>query len=277
VITKKTGSNHEKIITDSEMRQLENLLTRYNTPPVPHQQIDRTVEILRQYVPKKQVLWERKAERLADILSTARQDIPFFSWGYWLTCLIFYAMGGCWIIAAVDANAHTIMFLMAPIPFILGLLELFKGRDAGMTEIEMSCKLSIHEVILARMVVIGAYSILLNTLLSVFIYYLQLGGPFWQLTLFWLTPFTSISAMALYIVQKVRSGYAVAFFLATWAAIVLIMHTTGFADILQTVNAAAYLLITFFSAIILIYETHRMTDKYFLLTMERWSHSGFNS
>jgi len=245
VKTKKTGSNHKKIITDSEMTQLENQFTRYNIPAIPHKQIEGTVESLRQYVPKKQRLWERQAERLADVLNTARQDAPFFSWGYWLAGIVFFTLG-YWIIAAADSNAYAIMLLMAPTPFILGLLELFKGRDAGMTEMEISCKLSLREVILARVVVIGAYSILLNTLLSVSIYHSQPGVYLWQLTLFWLTPFTLISAIALYIVQKVRSGYAVTFFLATWATAVFIMQTTGFAIILQTVNALAYLLITFF-------------------------------
>jgi len=270
VQTKKTGSNHKKIITDSEMTRLENLLIRYNIPPVPHKQLERTVESLRQYVPKKQSLWNRQAERLADVLTTARHDAPFFSWGYWLACLAFFAMG-YWVIAIAKDNAYATVLLMAPIPFILGLLELFKGRDAGMTEMEMSCKLSIRELILARMVVIGAYSILLNTLLSVFIYYSQPGAYFWQLTLIWLTPFTFISAIALYIAQKVRSGYAVAFFLATWTAAVFIMQTTGYAIYLQTVNTLAYLLIIFFSTIVLIYETRKMTDK-FLSTTERWSH-----
>ena len=272
---KNISSSHKSIVTDSEIDQLEKQLAYYNIPPVLPQQIERIVEGLRQYVPKKQGLWERKAERLAEILSTARQDIPFFSWGYWLTCLVFFAIG-CWIIAALDGNEHAIMLLMAPIPFVLGLLELFKGRDSGMAEMEMSCKFSIREVILSRVVVIGAYSILLNTLLSVIVFYLQPGGFFGRLTLFWLTPFTSISAIALYIVKKARSGYAVAFFLATWAAAVLIMQITGFAVILHTVNTTAYLLITGFSTVILICETRKMQDKYFLLTTERWSHYGFN-
>ena len=268
--TKKTGSNHKKIITDSEMTRLENLLTRYNIPAVPRKQIEGTVESLRQYVPKKQSLWNRQAERLADVLSTARQDAPFFSWGYWLAGIVFFAVG-YWIIAATDSNVYAIMLLMAPIPFILGLLELFKGRDAGMIEMELSCKLSIREVILARVVVIGAYSVLLNTLLSVFIYYSQPGAYLWQLTLIWLTPFTFIAAIALYIAQKVKSGYAMAFFLATWTVAVIVMQMAGFIVFLQTVNTLAYLLITFFSVIVLIYEIRKMSDKY-LLTTERWSH-----
>lgn len=274
--TKKTGSNHKKIITDSEMTQLENQLTLYCIPAVPHKQIEGTVESLRQYVPKKQRLWERQAERLADVLNTARQDAPFFSWGYWLAGIIFFTLG-YWIIAAADSNIYAIMILMAPTPFILGLLELFKGRDAGMAEMEISCKLSIREVILARVVVIGAYSVLLNTLLSVFIYYSQPGAYLWQLTLFWLTPFTLISAIALCVAQKVKSGYAVAFFLATWTTAVFIIQITGLAIILQTVSTLAYLFITFFSAIVLICETRKMTNKYFLLTTERWSNCGFNS
>lgn len=273
---KKTGSNHEKIIADCKMRRLENLLNRYHIPPVSDQLIDRTVEGLRQYVPVKQNQWERQAEKLADILNAARQDAPFFSWGYWLACLLFFA-AGYWIIAVAKANAYTIVLLIAPLPFILGLLELFKGREAGMAELELTCKLSIRELILARVVIIGAYSILLNTLLSVFIYYSQPSAYLWQLTLFWLTPFTSISAMSLYIVQKVRSGYAATFFLTTWAAAVFIMQTTGFTIILQTANTLAYLLIIIFSALVLTYETQKMTDKYFLLTTERWSRYGFNS
>ncbi|MCL5981025.1 MAG: hypothetical protein M1571_00610 [Firmicutes bacterium] len=268
--TKNPGSNHKKIIIDTEMTRLENLLNCYNISAVPHQQIERTVESLRQYVPKKQSLWNRQAERLADVLSTARQDAPFFSWGYWLAGIVLFSVG-YWIITAADSHVYAIMLLIAPIPFILGLLELFKGRDTGMTEMEMSCKLSLREVILARVVVIGAYGVLLNTLLSVFIYYSQPGAYLWQLTLIWLTPFTFISAIALYIAQKVKSGYAVAFFLVTWTAAIILVQMAGFMVFLQTVNTWAHLLITFFSVIVLIYETCKMTDKY-LLTTERWSH-----
>ena len=88
--TKNPGSNHKKIIINTEMTRLENLLNRYNISAVPHQQIERTVESLRQYVPKKQSLWNRQAERLADVLSTARQDAPFFSWGYWLAGIVLF-------------------------------------------------------------------------------------------------------------------------------------------------------------------------------------------
>jgi len=271
----KTDSNHKRIITDSEMAQIENLLTRYNIPAVPHQQVERTVESLRQYVPKKQSLWNRHAERLTDVLSTARRDAPFLSWGYWLACIIFFAIGYL-IIVSVNSNLYAIMLLMAPIPFILGLPELFKGRDSGMAEMEMSCKLSFREVILARVVIIGAYSILLNTLLSVFIFYAQPGVYIGQLTLFWLTPFTSISAIALFIARKVKSGYAVAFLLATWTVAVLVMQIVGVTIVVQTVSTLAYLLITFFSTIVLFYEIRKMTVKY-LLTTERWNHGELSS
>lgn len=260
---KKTRSSHKSIFADRRINRLEKQLAQYSIPPVLPQQIDRIVEDLRQYVPKKQGLWHKKAERLAGLLRTARQDMPFINRGYWLACLAIFGIG-CWMTAAAQVSEHTIMLLLAPIPFILGLLELFKGRDFGMAEMEMTCKYSIREVILARVVVIGAYSILLNTLLSVFIFYLRPGSFLGQLTLFWLTPFTSISAIALYAVQKVRSRYAVAFLLAVWAAAVPIIQMTGYAVILQTFNTTAYLLITFVSAISLICEARKATDKYFL-------------
>ena len=57
---------------------------------------------------------------------------------------------------------------------------------------------------------------------------------------------------------------------------VLVMQVVGVTIVMQTVSTLAYLLITFVSTFVLIYEIRKMTDKY-LLTGERWSHGELNS
>ncbi len=57
-----------------------------------------------------------------------------------------------------DAARIGLVIGMAPLPALLGLLELFHGADEGMGEIESACRYSPARVMSARMLIVGVIS-----------------------------------------------------------------------------------------------------------------------
>jgi hypothetical protein len=67
----------------------------------------------------------------------------------------------------MDATRIGLLAGMAPLPALLGLLEVFHGADEGMAEIECACRYSPARVLSARMLIIGAVSCIVSVLLGV--------------------------------------------------------------------------------------------------------------
>ncbi|NIK78615.1 hypothetical protein FHS15_003761 [Paenibacillus castaneae] len=178
--------------------------------------------------------------------------------GFWLLNAIFFGFGllawGMW-----DADPYFIMLLLSPVPFLLGLLEVFRGRDEGLLELEMSCKYSAQQLMLFKMLVVGSYNLLLSMmLLAVFC---SFGEPllFTKIIMYWVTPFLVASSIGLAVANHVRSMVSMPITLTIWIGIASVITNdsefTGKTNDFQlTLCAVASTLATLF----FIYQAKRL-------------------
>ncbi len=94
---------------------------------------------------------------------------------------------------AQQASRVAVVIGMAPLPALLGLLELFHGADEGMGEIESACRYSPARVMSARMLIVGALSAACAVALGV----VSGAGQGWLAAGIVVVPFCAGSALGL--------------------------------------------------------------------------------
>lgn len=177
---------------------------------------------------------------------------------FWLVSAVMFLVGYL-IIANGVYNPYKIIFIMSPLPFVLGILELFRSVDSGMAQIELTCKASLSQTFMARLTVLGIYNIVLNSAMSVGLSWL-VGMDLWRVVLFWFVPFTWISAVTLYLSTKFRGRTLVPIVALVWCvSMVLAFSNSTFLSFLLSLNDVMFVVFSllglalFISQIKLIY------------------------
>ncbi|MFA9560446.1 hypothetical protein ACERII_24405 [Evansella sp. AB-rgal1] len=211
----------DDIFDEKEYEAIEKELSHYLVKFPDEHKIDATIDTLRQYVPDRKTQSPSVMERLVTIIQRAGTEITIVSKSYWIASTILFFLG--YLIANQPNNDPllTVIFL-APLPFIFGLLEVFKGRENGLLEMELACKFSAHEIILSRLFLIGVYNVTLNTVLTISISPVT-GRPLVEMLLTWFTPFTFFVAIALWLSAKFKGQVFVTTFLGLWLVLTVLV------------------------------------------------------
>lgn len=231
--------------------------------------IEATVKSLRQHVPARRGKISRGLFKAAGLAASAWREVNMFSPAYWAAVTLLFVTG--YIVTAITPIFPYVTAAgLAPFPFVIGLVELFRSRDNGMLEMELACRISFRELVLSRLLVISLYSVFLNTLFSVL---LSMNNPaihLWLMTLMWFTPLTFVSALALWLATLFRSGYAASFILTLWMAVILVLQTfPGLEDYLLSVSRGIYWFIIISGAFLMFDNVKKITSRY-NPGLERW-------
>jgi hypothetical protein len=250
-----------KLSEDIDVQQLaalEKVMGDYSVPFPQEYEIDFTVDTLRQYVPIKRHSQKGYLERLGLLLNRAITEVTIISKVYWLTCLLLFVTG--YIIEfKTYMNFYGPIVILAPIPFVLGILEVFKGREMGVLEIELTCKISAQEIMLSRLVLIGIYAILLDTIFSMSISILIPEIVLWKILLSWITPFTVVSGVGLWIAMKVRGGYAVTVLISVWVVAALtVISSPQFMNLFERMNVLSYVIINGVGVVLILLQVKKV-------------------
>lgn len=197
-------------LSESEFEEMVDRLTKYEVKLPNEYEINQTVEMamLHLHVEKK------KSTKLKDLVKLAQSEMTFFSRSYWLVSLLIYAVGVLFTGAGI--SPYVVMVGLAPVPFILGLMEVFKNRDSGMLELEAACKFNAASVVLAKLLVTSVYNIVLNLVASIGFAAMGQNVQMLMLMIYWLAAFAVVCGLAILVVTRVRSSDAVIYLLTTW-------------------------------------------------------------
>jgi|GEM_PF-4574944 len=246
----------EGLVQDGEnqvdVEALAVLLDEYTVEFPPEEVLQRAVETTLDYLPRpestptmEQLVTERVRSpqtvtpptlvNVSASLSSAsqtwwigvRRQIQIFrvqtqymaNWFWPLSILLFAC--GFWATVHHGANPYKTMLFLAPMPFALGVMELMRDVDVGMAEIELTCRISLPQMLMSRTVLLGLYNVILNAAISVALY-VAFGVDFWRVVLLWLVPFTYMAAVMLFLATKVRSRLLAPFSMLMWGGGVLI-------------------------------------------------------
>lgn len=242
---------------DEALDDLFSYMQQYTVEFPNEEEIDETIEVLRQYVPRK----NKPLKNFCNLAKTAAGEIAYINKAYWIVCSILF-LAGYWF-SINSTNSYITIMALAPLPFILGIVEIFKARDSGVLEIEMTCKISAYEIMLSKILVMGIYSIFMNTVLSSVLCMFNSNINLLKLSIMWLTPLTLVSGISLFIAKKFKGDYTIAAIISTWSAVILYIYCNKkLLNYIVQLNVIVYLVILSISTLILALQIKALSNKH---------------
>lgn len=249
---------------DSDIDDLEKewgfSLDEYDVEYPSEAEMMKTIDSIRPFVPVKENRWKLFADNIASIMKLSWQEVFYFGHLFWALNSLFLLICLSAVIIS-DQNPYIALMLLAPLPTIIGLFEVLKSRNAGMAELELSCKYSLQEVILSKMVVIGAFNIVINliatTVLSSFSGDVLAG----KLLLYWMTPFTVMTFISFLIANRLRHLYAVTATLVIWLGIGVFLSTEEIITKIEIVPVFVYCLVIAAGFISIVLQAGRLYKR----------------
>ena len=206
-------------LLEADLMDIEDYLNSYVVNQIDEEKIDSTIDILKAYMPKEEVETAKKDIRIFHVIKEniglIKLQLSLISKLYLVLSLLLILVG---TIATVKLNLSVYLSasIIAPIPILLGIFEIIKGREENVWELELSYKYSLREIILSRLIIINVISILISIIISI-----NLNNIYSQINLFnmisiWLIPIFAISSVSLVITSVYRSMNSIALCMAVW-------------------------------------------------------------
>lgn len=246
----------------NELDELEKELNQYLVKYPDEQNINITIDALRQYVPQKQKKTVHVKERLFLLMKRSVTEITLISKTYWIVSAILFLLGYL-MTNSIAYDPLVTLIIIAPIPFVLGLVEVFKGRERGLLEMEMACKFSANEIMLSRLFLIGIYNLTLNTILTISFASLLDTVNMVQIMLIWLTPLTLFAAISLWLVMRFRGPVFITMIGAIWLMMsILFVSRPSWLDIMTNMNFVLYLLFMIVGIFLFSLQLRQLIKRY---------------
>ena len=198
-------------LSENEIDELLFNLKKYSVPLPDENMIDSSIDMMRQYVPHKKSILERLHENFINFIKCSTIQIAFMDKGYWFINMLIY-IAGYFAINNFKVNPHLVIIALSPLPFILGVMDIVREKE-GMYEIESVCKTSLSEAVLTKLLIVLAFNMILNVLITFMVGRFELIS---KATIVYLAPLTFMSGIVLYTVRKFRSNYAVFSIMVLW-------------------------------------------------------------
>lgn len=206
---KEEMSNNQEFFDD----EIESFLASYSVPSIEDKKIEDTVDVLREYMPKK--------INKRNLLNLMLNEITYINKTYWIIAGILVVISA-FLPLIFEISPYYYLSLIGPIPMILGISELIKGREEKMWEMEKSCKYNYKQIILARIIIICSFSIIIDLLLCTLIAFNYRGMAYMYLMLSWIAPFALIASLAFLMVSRQAGSGSIIGGLSIWICFVAI-------------------------------------------------------
>lgn len=186
-------------ISQKEMEQFIDVFNDYSVEYPTQNEIDQCIENLRIYVPKKKSL----LQIFEKLLSRGQIEISYINKLYWIISILVFLITFKLAIN-MSINPYKVIMSISPIPLLLGLIEVFKGKENNMLELELSFKISGKEIIISRIIIIGIFNIILNTVMSLLFFKSGIDVELLKINILWIVPFVWINLITFIIAKNIR-------------------------------------------------------------------------
>ena len=160
-----------EILLDEEFLDIENFLNSYIVKEVNEENIDLTIDKLRNYMPQNKNEEIIKNENM-DLYSKVRTSIELLKMQFkifnklFLIASIILVLCGVIGTIKLNLNPYLCAYTVSPIPILIGLAEILRGKEENMWELELSYKYSFREILFAKLVIISTTAIALTLVTS---------------------------------------------------------------------------------------------------------------
>lgn len=241
--------------------ELNNILNEFRVPYPDEWQINQTIDCLRQYVPCKHR--NSHYENLKRLLKDTALSLSYMQISYWVITILIYMAG--YIVAVTSfANSYKVLFVIAPLPIIFGLIDVFRGREDNVVELELSCKITPQEIVISKILITCIYNTILNSCFSLIIYFQSPLLLIGKITLLWLVPMTLTGGIALWFCSRIKNVYSILGSVSCWiaASVFIASQEQYFASLLK-INAWIYLPLSCIGIGLYIKEFVKLKNRYY--------------
>lgn len=208
-------------LIDEDLKEIELFLDSYMVKKVDDEKIENTIDVLREYIPKQAKegiaikLKQSLIGNIKSIINLAQFNISLVSKSYWIISLVLILLG---VIATkkFNFNIYSSAIIMSPIPVLLGIFELIKGKEENVWELELSYKYSLKETLLCKIVIILIFSILISLIMTATLYNTNCEISLLKMIKLSLIPMFVTSAISLIIVSLYRNSNSIGVCVAIW-------------------------------------------------------------
>ena len=206
-------------LLESDLKDIESFLDSYVVTNVDEEKIDSTIDILKRYMPKQEIQIDKQQYSLLDKVRENIDLVKFqfglMSKGYFIVALLLILIGSITTIR-LNLSIYLSASIIAPIPILLGIFEVIKGREENVWELELSYRYSLREIILSRLIIINTVSIGVSIALSVILNNTYAQINLLEMISIWLIPIFIIGSISLIITSLYRSINSIALCISIW-------------------------------------------------------------
>lgn len=161
-------------------------------------------------------LWQ-----MGRFMNVARAQVGLMRISFWLTSALIVALGALALLSGLSQDQAYILRALGPLLAVLSVGSVMRSSQLGVLQLELACRVSPVQLVLARLVVVLGYDIVLGLGLTVLLWPAQINsGPtslgLWALTLHWLAPLLLVAGAALLLSLKVHPAAAASAAYAGW-------------------------------------------------------------
>lgn len=201
--------NGKKDLLNDDLIELEisEFLTSYTVKTIDEEKIDETIDVLRAYMPK--------AKDKYQLFKLIKNEITYVNKMYWIISMLIIILG---IIITNQQcySAYETLLYISPTPIILGIYEIERGKREKMWELEKSFKYSYSKIMVTRLLIVMAFTTIINMILSLFIYSAQEDSELIRLMTVWIVPISIVFLINIIILNKVSSNYSIIITSSLW-------------------------------------------------------------
>ena len=239
--------NGKKDLLNDEFfdREISDFLSAYTVKTVDEGKVDETIEILRAYMPKVKDKYP--------ILKLIRNEITYVNNMYWLISMLVMILG---IIITNKANYsyYETLLYISPIPIILGIYEVEHSKREKVWELEKSFKYSYSKVMLSKMIIIIAFTTIINMILSLFMYGGESSNDLLRVMAAWISPICIVFSINTIISSKLSNSYSTIITVAIWI-IALVLGGQRMINFIKVAEITSLIITMVISIVIFLFAT----------------------
>ncbi|MGC5776427.1 hypothetical protein [Paenibacillus pabuli] len=247
-----------------EYNEIAPYLDEYAVDFPSEMEIDRMIRALDAHMPDQAGVRPKQSygRSMRELFQLVRGEVAVFHKSYWLVCSLLLLLG-FWLGTHSKIDPYMSGLVLVPVPFVLGLLEVFKGRDQGLMEIELTCKITAQQLMLTRLIVVLA-----GNMAFVFLLMLVMSGGTgssisWSAIGLWYAQLMIAAGASLWLAMRVRGGTAVSIFLTLWFGLIWLgLSNPQFVALFQPIQPSVQIAIALCGVILLISQIYQMARKY---------------
>src|SRR5699024_670438 len=126
-------------MTEKINETIENELKELTVDYPSEDEIEQTIFALYEHMPEQKKTITSRLEQIKELLILSGKEFMHISPYFWIANAIFliFGAGSTYFF---NANPFITLFVLSPLPFLTGLLEVFKSKNEGLAELEMTLK-----------------------------------------------------------------------------------------------------------------------------------------